>query len=447
MGQVVAERRLPCPHDMATPDLSYLELRQGTNEAPHKPVLLLAVMRAMELGLITENRILISDELIRLFREYWRTLVRTQHQERFYLPFYHLSNDGAGLWSIQKLPGFDANALTSSNSIKSLAALRQYVAYGKLRDDVFLRWMDPVQRELARAYLLKTYFPKPKEEEEEEEDDSWKPEEIMPAIAAYFEMVEKELADHKVVKTHVYRNLEEEGQRTAKSYEFKMQNISAVLALNDLPFLKGLLPARNFQRSLEPLVLQYLDDQPDRRAQLVNYGKHRTAQQSLTELLVADMLVEEPAPHYEARPARERSYRAVKVDFATREHACRNLGTSGEDLIMTYEKYRLAVAGRADLAEEVEWVAKTKGDGLGYDIRSFTVEYEERFIEVKTTNFDRETPFLITDNEVAFSKENPEQYKLYRLFDFGKKPRMYTLTGSMEEACVMAPVRYRAWAR
>jgi len=431
---------------MAEEQYAYLTLRQGTNDAPHKPVLLLCLMRAMELGLVTENKFLITDQLIGLFYTYWKELVRSNHTAKFYLPFYHLSNDGSGIWQIQKLPGFDTNALTSSNSIKSLSALRQYVAYGKLRDDVFLRWMDPVQRELARAYLLHLYFPKPAAETTDERS-AWAPEEIMPAVEAYFEMVAKELADQKVVKTHVYRKLEDEGQRTAKSYEFKMQNISAVLALNDLPFLKGLLPARNFQHTLEPLVLSYLDAHPEKRAQLLLYGQHRNAQQSLTELLDAGMLVAEEAPHYEPGPERERSFRAVKVDFATREHACRNLGSSGEDLIVTYEKYQLAAAGRADLAREVEWVAKTQGDGLGYDIRSFTVEYEERFIEVKTTNFDRETPFLITDNEVAFSKENPEQYKLYRLFDFGKKPRLYTLTGSMEEACVMAPVRYRAWAR
>lgn len=432
---------------MASPDLSYLNLRQGPNDAPHKPVLLLTVMRAMELGLVTENKVYITDELIRLFREYWRTLVRSNHQERFYLPFYHMSNDGSGIWAIQKLPGFDANALTASHSVKSLAALRTYVAYGMLRDDVFVRWMDPVQREVARAHLLQLYFPKRQEQDKEEEDDAWKPEEILPAVEAYFAMVAKELADQKVVKAHVYRDLEAEGARTWKSYEYKMQNISAVLALNDLPFLKGLLPARNFQRSLEPLVLAYLDAHPEKRTALLAYGQHRNAQQSLLDLLDAETLVEEPAPHYEARPARERTFRAIKVDFATREHACRNLGRSGEDLIVSYEKTRLAAAGRADLAEEVEWVSQTRGDGLGYDIRSFTVEYEERFIEVKTTNFDRETPFLITDNELAFSQENPDQYKLYRLFDFGKKPRMYTLSGSMEVACELAPVRFRAWAR
>jgi hypothetical protein len=432
---------------MASPDLSYLNLRQGPNDAPHKPVLLLTVMRAMELGLVTENKVYITDELIRLFREYWRTLVHSNHQERFYLPFYHLCNEKSGIWAIQKLPGFDENAIDASHSIKSLAALRKYVAYGMLRDDVFLRWMDTVQREVARAHLLQLYFPKRQEQDKEEEDDAWKPEEILPAVEAYFAMVAKELADQKVVKSHVYRDLEAEGARTWKSYEYKMQNISAVLALNDLPFLKGLLPARNFQRSLEPLVLAYMDAHPEKRTALLAYGQHRNAQQSLLDLLDAETLVEEPAPHYEARPARERTFRAIKVDFASREHACRNLGRSGEDLIVSYEKTRLAAAGRADLAEEVEWSSQTRGDGLGYDIRSFTVEYEERFIEVKTTNFDRETPFLITDNELAFSQENPDQYKLYRLFDFGKKPRMYTLSGSMEVACELAPVRFRAWAK
>jgi len=432
---------------MAIGDLTYLDLRQGTNDAPHKPVLLLALMRAMELGLVTENKFLITDELIGLFYSYWKELVRSNHTAKFYLPFYHLSNDGSGIWQIQKLPGFEANALTASNSIKSLSALRSYVAYGRLREDVFMRWMDPVQRELARKQVLNRYFPLPTEEEAQEERTAWTPEEIQPTIEAYFDMVSKELAEQKVVKAHVYRNLEQEGLRTAKSYEFKMQNISAVLALNDLPFLRGLVPAKNFQRSLEPQVLAYLDANPALRTQLLEYGRHRSKQLALDDLFTSDLLVEEPAPHYQQKPERERTFRATKVDFAAREHACRRLGTSGEDLIVSYEMARLAAAGRADLAKEVEWVAKTQGDGLGYDIRSFTVEYEERFIEVKTTNFDRQTPFMITENELAFSRENPEQYKLYRLFDFGKKPKYYTLAGSMEEACITAPASYRAWAR
>lgn len=432
---------------MSARDLSYLEVKQGTGDAPHKPVLLLTLMRAMELGLVTENKFLITDELIGLFYSYWKELVRSNHTARFYLPFFHLSNDGSGIWQIQKLPGFDANALTASNSMKSLSALRQYVAYGKLRDDVFVSWMDPIHRELARKHLLERYFPVPLEDADTEERAAWTPEEIQPTIEAYLDMVVKELAEERVVKAHVYRSLEEDGIRTAKSYEFKMQNISAVLALNDLPFLRGLVPAKNFQRSLEPQVLAYLDANPGLRAQLLEYGQVRSKQLVLEDFHDSAALVEEPAPHYEPKPPRERTFRATRVDFAAREHACRRLGRSGEDLVVAFEMARLAAAGRADLAKEVEWVAKTQGDGLGYDIRSFSIEYEERFIEVKTTNFDRQTPFMITENELAFSRENPDQYKLYRLFDFAKKPRYYTLAGAMEEACLTAPVSYRAWPR
>lgn len=276
--------------------------------------------------------------------------------------------------------------------------------------------------------------------------DGWKQDEVEAAIEAYFDMLRREVAQQKVNKVAVYRSLEAEGARTAKSYEFKMQNISAVLALNDLPFLKGLVPAKNFQRMLEPLVMAYVDAHADLRPALLGYATRQTPEERLKELLDAPSLVEEPAPAYAAKPT-ERKFTGKIIDFAAREHACRKLGQSGEELIISYERWKLLKHGRADLANEVEWVSRTKGDGMGYDIRSFNIEYEERFIEVKTTNFDRETPFLITDNELDFSKQNAEQYKLYRLFDFGKKPRMFTLRGSMEEACVISPSRYRAWAR
>ncbi len=276
--------------------------------------------------------------------------------------------------------------------------------------------------------------------------DAWKQNEVEAAIAAYFDMLRREVAQQKVNKTAVYRNLEEDGERTAKSYEFKMQNISAVLALNDLPFLKGLVPAKNFQRMLEPLVMAFVDERPDVQQALLQYATGRTVEQRLQELLDAPSLVEEPAPPYVAKP-NERKFKGQIIDFAARENACRRLGQSGEDLIMSYERWKLLQVGRADLAQEVEWVSRTKGDGLGYDIRSFTIEYEERFIEVKTTNFDRETPFLISDNELDFSKQNAEQYKLYRLFDFGRKPGLFTLSGSMEQACVLEATMWRAWGR
>ncbi len=69
-------------------------------------------------------------------------------------------------------------------------------------------------------------------------------------------------------------------------------------------------------------------------------------------------------------------------------------------------KFRLWRTGRDDLLSAVEWTSKEHGDGAGYDIRSFDGKTDdELFIEVKTTNSGMYQPFLITQNEVAFSEK------------------------------------------
>jgi hypothetical protein len=57
----------------------------------------------------------------------------------------------------------------------------------------------------------------------------------------------------------------------------------------------------------------------------------------------------------------------------------------------------------------------------------------ELFIEVKTTNSGKYQPFMISDNEVAFSEEHPDQYSLYRVFQFKNDPRLFTLDGRIHE--------------
>ena len=69
-------------------------------------------------------------------------------------------------------------------------------------------------------------------------------------------------------------------------------------------------------------------------------------------------------------------------------------------------------AGQKVLANRVEHVSQTKGDGLGYDVLSFDASAKERFIEVKTTSFGKETPFFISRNEVEFSRANDAHFQL-----------------------------------
>ena len=63
--------------------------------APHKPILLLAIISEIEKGNITGNKIYITPELVAQFKDYWLQLIHTsQFTPNFSLPFYHLKNEG-----------------------------------------------------------------------------------------------------------------------------------------------------------------------------------------------------------------------------------------------------------------------------------------------------------------------------------------------------------------
>ncbi len=116
--------------------------------------------------------------------------------------------------------------------------------------------------------------------------------------------------------------------------------------------------------------------------------------------------------------------------------------------MLNFEKHRLAELGRSDLADEVVWASKDEGDGLGYDVRSFSIDSrgkeDELFVEVKTTNSGKYQPFYISDNEVAFSKQEARRYALYRVYEFRAAPRFFVLPGSIEKHVNLSANNYRA---
>lgn len=81
---------------------------------------------------------------------------------------------------------------------------------------------------------------------------------------------------------------------------------------------------------------------------------------------------------------------------------------------------------------------------MGYDVLSFESNGKERFIEVKTTSFGKDTPFFVSRNELAFSKTASEQFHLYRLFEFRRQPRLFAIAGEISQHCFLDPVTYRA---
>lgn len=140
---------------------SISRLKRGASKygpAPHKAILLLAVMQAYEKGEINNNWIEPTGELLVHFRNIWDQLVHTGHTPNFSLPFFHLKNEKGKFWELITFPGKKL-PVTNSNSIKSYRALVACVAAAKLSEDFYQQLMDPVKREILRQTILNTYFP------------------------------------------------------------------------------------------------------------------------------------------------------------------------------------------------------------------------------------------------------------------------------------------------
>jgi Domain of unknown function (DUF3883) len=96
------------------------------------------------------------------------------------------------------------------------------------------------------------------------------------------------------------------------------------------------------------------------------------------------------------------------------------------------------------LANKVERISATRGDGTGFDILSYELNGSERFIEVKTTSLAKETPFHVSQSKVHFFSDFADQYHLYRLFAFRETPRLYELKGALERTRLLHATNFVA---
>lgn len=137
-----------------------LNLRPNKSQgqySPHKIALLLSVAQMFEEGLIVENRIEFTPELVAFFQKIGLKLAPEYGNKLLiHMPIYHLKT--SGLWHLKANFGYE-KMLTSRNSPKSLKALNEYIDYAFLSPELYAAMLDPIQRELLRALLIERYFP------------------------------------------------------------------------------------------------------------------------------------------------------------------------------------------------------------------------------------------------------------------------------------------------
>jgi len=278
----------------------------------------------------------------------------------------------------------------------------------------------------------------------------WSHEEAEATISDYFDMLSKELRGEPFNKTDHSRNLQKLlNNRTKGAIEFKYQNISAVLIELGYPYVDGYKPLVNYQGLLRDIIEERLTGAVSlHRAAAAAVETEITQAPHIDDVL--SILVKPPKQEPERRVLNDKQSqirKPVRRNYLEIESRNCSLGQAGEKLVIEFEQQRLWRAGKKNLSNRVEHVANTEGDHLGFDISSFEVDGRDRLIEVKTTRFGAMTPFFASRNEVGVSEARNDHYQLYRLYNFTRQPKMFTLAGSLRESCKLEPIQFSALPR
>ncbi len=125
------------------------------HRAPHKPLLLLAVMDLFAEGSIAANLIELTPELGELFTLYWARVMPPDQRGNLALPFFHLKSDG--FWHLVPRPGEEA-FLAAVRQIRSVNQLRETVLGARLDEELYELLCVEESRDLLRTVLIETYF-------------------------------------------------------------------------------------------------------------------------------------------------------------------------------------------------------------------------------------------------------------------------------------------------
>jgi hypothetical protein len=414
------------------------------NVSPHKIAMLLAVIDLIESGSLIDNQIEFTEALTQTFTKRFNELKSDADRDNPHLPFFHLRS--SGFWHHELNPG-KLDSYSRLSTASSAGIIVEHIRFVYLDDELFELLQNHVVRELLKTALYKNLELTSISRKEILQVDGWDWLECEACVADYFLMLHHELAGNHYNKAEHRRGLIAKlNNRSEGSIEFKHQNISAVLVEMGFPYISGYKPRYNYQAQLKEVVLAHLAANQD-EIEVISQVKEASAQPFVSNW--ENVLDNELPEKLAIIDPPKRRYLARKINFSRREANNRELGKNGEAFVIEFERFRLLNLGREDLAKEVKWSSKEEGDGLGYDVRSFVIEggvakEKELFIEVKTTNSGKYQPFMITDNELAFSKDFADSYSLYRVYDFKERARLFQMTGAIDKFVTLSPELYRA---
>lgn len=222
------------------------------------------------------------------------------------------------------------------------------------------------------------------------------------------------------------------------------QQISALLIAEGLPYLRSQSPLSGAPAGLRLAVAEYLQNHPEifTRMEAAVFRPEPLHDFSQRDLLQA--LVSAPAPLDAGGADANIGGVLAGANFLAGEQRNRSLARAGEHFVLAFERQRLHALGLDKYADTVEHSAVELGDHAGYDVQSWDSDGSAIFIRIKTTRYGPETPFYLTENELAMAANYGHSYVIYRLFDFPEDPRIYLVSGPLERRCKLRPTSFRA---
>ncbi len=145
------ERFRDLNRDSNRPDRYPVAVRHS---APHKPLLLLAVLDRFAEGRMEDNRIMLTPGLSDLFSAYWQAVMPPDRRPDVAMPFYHLSSEG--FWHL--IPREGHEDVVEHKRLRSIRLIHEHTEGARLDEELYALCRTPETRETLRRTLIDTYF-------------------------------------------------------------------------------------------------------------------------------------------------------------------------------------------------------------------------------------------------------------------------------------------------
>ncbi len=148
----------------------FSQIKVGKNkqggDALNQPILLLSVIDLITQGLLNENNITVSDQLINTFKRYWSVLSSDRFKEiNFTIPFFHLKNKTPKFWHVKFSEQYTGGRPYNIDSLRRdvekakiddelFDLLRDYNAKKELIDILISAWFSSSQKQIEDVLII-----------------------------------------------------------------------------------------------------------------------------------------------------------------------------------------------------------------------------------------------------------------------------------------------------